>query len=427
MSARLHAAARARRGRVARAVALRAALASCVPALACAQARGAASPTGAPALARVADSLAAAGFSGTILLGTATSAGRPGVAADDRVLLERAMGWRDPFRREPLRVTDAWRWASVTKQVTAALVMREVDAGRLALDAPVGTYLPDFRGANGARITIRQLLQHTSGLPDPDEGPADADGMPRYYRAGGAGAGDRAATAGACAAPSRREPGAEFRYQNCDYLVLGAVLARVTGVPYATLVRDLLARPLGLRTLHVAGDATVRAGVRDTAAASRPALVAQLRALARARGETVLATEPAGDARTPERPFVLATYGAAAALVGTPRELLAFDRALLRHTLVSPAGTTAMWTGTPAYGFAALGAWSFPATLAGCAAPVQLVERRGAIGGVQVRNVIAPALGRMLVVFTNDGAVDFGEAWQGRGLAFTLFSAAFCA
>ena len=70
--------------------------------------------------------------------------------------------------------------------------------------------------------------------------------------------------------------------------------------------------------------------------------------------------------------------------------------------------------------------WSFPARLAGCAAPVALVERRGDVGGIQVRNVIAPDLGRSIAIFTNDDAVDFGEVWQGRGLSYDLLSAAFC-
>ena len=85
-----------------------------------------------------------------------------------------------------------------------------------------------------------------------------------------------------------------------------------------------------------------------------------------------------------------------------------------------------MWTGEPRLGYVALGAWSFPAPLAGCNKPVELVERRGAIGGVQVRNVLAPAIGRALIVFTNSEAVDFGEVWQGKGLSHALLSAAFC-
>jgi hypothetical protein len=62
----------------------------------------------------------------------------------------------------------------------------------------------------------------------------------------------------------------------------------------------------------------------------------------------------------------------------------------------------------------------------GCSAPISLVERRGDFGGTQVRNVIAPSLGRAVILFTNDASAEFGEVWQGNGFTFDLLSAAFC-
>ena len=54
------------------------------------------------------------------------------------------------------------------------------------------------------------------------------------------------------------------------------------------------------------------------------------------------------------------------------------------------------------------------------------MERRGDVGGIQVRNIIAPLTGRSIAIFTNDDTVDFGEVWQARGLAYDVLSAAFC-
>ena len=85
-----------------------------------------------------------------------------------------------------------------------------------------------------------------------------------------------------------------------------------------------------------------------------------------------------------------------------------------------------MWTGEPKLGFVALGAWVFPATLRGCAKPVELVERRGQIAGIQARNILAPELGVSIVVLTNDGDLDFGEIWLRKGFAYELASAALC-
>ena len=143
--------------------------------------------------------------------------------------------------------SDPWRpvrWASVTKSVTAAIVLQEVDAGRLSLDAPLSRYLPDWT-VNGD-ATLRQLMMHTSGLADLNASPdADGDGMPDFYQSS-------ADWRAACAAPPRAAAGAGFTYNNCDYLLLGAVLEAVTGKSWAELVRTRIREPLGLVSLEPA-------------------------------------------------------------------------------------------------------------------------------------------------------------------------------
>ena len=328
---------------------------------------------------------AAQGFAGQVLVGQG-----------GEVAYERVSGLADRSRKVPHRAGALWPWASVTKQVTALLVMQEVEAGRLDLDTPVRSYLPDFTGPTADAVTLRHLLQHTSGLPNPDDTRSRPEDVPAFYLQRGRGVTARAVAAGGhCAGAPLNPPGKAFAYNNCDYLLLQAVLERATGKPYAQLVRERVARPSRAAGLRLAAD-----------------------------GEGGVAGYTAAGARTPA--FNLATYGAAGGLVGPARALLAFDAALLDRRLVSEATTAAMWKGEPAWGYAALGAWAFPARLPGGEGMVSLVERRGAIGGVQVRNVLAPALGRSVIVFTNAADVDFGEVWQGRGLTFDLLQAALC-
>ena len=144
-------------------------------------------------------------------------------------------GWTgllpEPDRGWPDGLT--WRWASVTKQVVAILVMKQVEAGTIDLDQPVATYLPAFRSANAGTATIRNLLQHRAGLPNP----ADA---PEFYSADFKGSRDP--LTGFCAGPVTGAPGGDWAYNNCDYMVLGAVLEAVTGLSWDKLfLRDIAA------------------------------------------------------------------------------------------------------------------------------------------------------------------------------------------
>lgn len=293
------------------------------------------------AQARVAALLAREGFVGEVL-----------VADRERVRVAQVSGGTPTGTR--------WRWASVSKQVAAALTMRQVQAGRLKLDDPVARHLP--AAAAHPAVTVRHLLMHTSGLPNPEVASLPADPLP------------------ACLAAATQPAGERFEYRNCDTIVLARLLEAVAGRPYAELLRDELTDAMGSH------------GV-------------------------MLGTAPAG----------LAAYGAAGALTGTARELLAFDRALLAQRWLSPLHTRVLWTGEPRLGYVAPGAWAFDAPIRGCAEPVALVERRGAISGVQVRNLIAPARGIVVLAFTPSERFEFGEVWQGRGFTHDLLAAALCA
>jgi CubicO group peptidase (beta-lactamase class C family) len=131
-----------------------------------------------------------------------------------------------------------FRIGSTTKTFTGTTAMRLVEAGKLALDAPVRRYLPDFRTSDpsvAGRVTLRQLLNHTAGwLGDffLDTGPGD-DAAAKY-------------TAGIASVPQLTAPGTVFAYNNAALEVAGRVIEAVTGVPYEVAARALVIDPLGL-------------------------------------------------------------------------------------------------------------------------------------------------------------------------------------
>jgi CubicO group peptidase (beta-lactamase class C family) len=138
----------------------------------------------------------------------------------------------------PVDPDTVFRIGSTTKTFTGTTVMRLVEQGRIDLDAPVRRYLPDFRTADpivAARITVRQLLNHSAGwLGDDllDTGPGD-DAIARF-------------TTALVQAPQLTPPGRVFSYNNAALSVAGRVIEVVTGHTYEQVVRGLLIDPLGL-------------------------------------------------------------------------------------------------------------------------------------------------------------------------------------
>ncbi len=345
----------------------------------------AAPPPGTPArLSQVVNTAQAQGYAGEVL-----------VADTDSVWFEQAVGLARRQPDVPHKTGAVWRWGSVSKQVTVTLAMQEVDAGRLKLDDTLAARWPAFQAPEASRITVRHLMQHLSGLAQPVDGPVEADGVLAFYRRKGPPWQPEALRI--CAGPATAVPGERFLYGDCDTLVLAGLLEHLTGQPMRQLMQQRIARPLGLRSLR----------------------------LNEGRTQAMAVAMDASGKPVPQP--VMATYGAGGAMEGTARDLLSFSRALLAGRLVSPASRQAMWTGEPKWGYAGLGVWAFTAPLAGCAEPVELVERRGYVGGIQARNIIAPGRGVVVVMFSNQADFDFGEIWQGKGMSHDVLAAALCA
>ncbi|MFP5342990.1 MAG: serine hydrolase domain-containing protein [Candidatus Limnocylindria bacterium] len=172
-------------------------------------------------------------------------AGLPGISVaiifDDGTTWLGQSGLADIDAGEAVTRDTAFAIASVTKTFTAALTLSLVDDGLLGLDAPVRRYLPDLDPGMDPRITVRQLLDHTSGLRD-----YFLD--PRIDRAL---LGDRSATWDAAralgyAGASTATPGRVWRYSNTNYVVLGLLAERVTGRPLGDLYRTRFIEPLRL-------------------------------------------------------------------------------------------------------------------------------------------------------------------------------------
>ncbi|MFH9010964.1 serine hydrolase domain-containing protein [Streptomyces sp. NPDC017943] len=151
------------------------------------------------------------------------------------------------------------RAGSNTKTFTAVVVLQLVAEGRVRLDEPVETYLPGVvrgEGIDGRRITVRQLLQHTSGLPSyTDHMDLEEFGevQHRFFHPH-----DLLATA--LAHPAEFAPGTGWKYSNTNYLLAGLLIERVTERPVQEQITERVIRKAGLRHTYwpQPGDQTLR-------------------------------------------------------------------------------------------------------------------------------------------------------------------------
>lgn len=158
------------------------------------------------------------------------------VVRDGRIVLARAWGRQSPTMA--VATPDArYQIASISKQFTAAAILLLRDEGRLSLDDPVARYLPDISGAD--RITIRQLLNHTSGLQDYWPQDFSPTAMSRPVT-------PEQILEGWARKPLDFEPGTQWQYSNTGYVVAGLIVERVSGRPLMDFLRERIFRPLGM-------------------------------------------------------------------------------------------------------------------------------------------------------------------------------------
>jgi CubicO group peptidase (beta-lactamase class C family) len=257
--------------------------------------------------------------------------GVPGAAAcvqfRGEIVAERVAGEASPG--VPVDERTLFGLASVTKPITAAAVMSCVEDGLLALDEPVARFIPEFAGSGDSdlpwcdpalearrpEITIRQILSHTSGLPED---------LPAGYLSLKSQPDLAAYTDAMQRMPLQTAPGVELRYSNAGYALAARVVERVTGGEFWDEADRRIIEPLGAR------DIVARPG---PAIAERIAIVKDV-----ARDGTSTAAYNSPYWRNLAIPW--------GGLYGSARDLITFASAFLpgRETVLSPASARTMIT-----------------------------------------------------------------------------------
>lgn len=275
---------------------LAALLALCLLLLAQASAQTAAAPPPAQEMTRKVDEYMNAAmrvnrFSGAVLL-----------ARDGRPIVSRGYGMANIELDVPNTPQTVFRLGSVTKQFTATAIMLLQERGKLHADDPICKHLSDCPQA-WQPITIKNLLTHTAGIPNYTE-------FPDFSKTAAA-----EATAGELIGRFRDKPlqfalGEKFAYSNSGYYLLGTIIERTSGKPYADFLQENIFAPLGMK----------QSGYDD------PVRIIKNRAAGYAR---------TSDGLINAAPISMSTAYAAGALYSTVEDLLLWDQALYTDKLVS--------------------------------------------------------------------------------------------
>jgi CubicO group peptidase (beta-lactamase class C family) len=163
------------------------------------------------------------------------------VADNGKVIYKKGFGLANMEWDIPNAPDTKFRLGSITKQFTATLILQLVEQGKIKLDGKLIDYLPEYRKDTGAKVTIHNLLSHTSGIPsytslpgffqNVSRNPYTVDEFIKKYASG----------------DLEFEPGTKFVYDNSGYFLLGAIVEKVTGKPYEQVLKENIFDPLGMK------------------------------------------------------------------------------------------------------------------------------------------------------------------------------------
>ena len=163
------------------------------------------------------------------------------VADNGQVLYKKGVGLANMEWNISNAPDTKFRLGSITKQFTATLILQLVEQGKIKLDGKITDYLPDYRPDTGGKVTIHNLLTHTSGIPsytsqpgfaqNVSRNPFTVDDFVKKYTSG----------------DLEFEPGTKFVYDNSGYFLLGAIIEKVTGKPYEQVLKENIFDPAGMK------------------------------------------------------------------------------------------------------------------------------------------------------------------------------------
>ncbi len=301
------------------------------------------------------------------------------VAENGKVIFKKGYGMANMEWNIPVEIDTKFRLGSITKQFTSMLILQLVQEGKIKLEGKLTDYLPDYRKDTGDRITIHQLLNHTSGIPS-------YTGLPNFFQEISRNPYSVSDFIKKFASGDLEfEPGTKWNYNNSGYFLLGAIVEHVTGKPYEQVLKERIFDPVGMKNTGYD------------------------------HHETILARRASGYEKRPGG-YVNAAYldmglpYAAGSLYSTVEDLYLWDQALYTEKLLSAQLKESMYK--PGLSNYAYGWVVRKAPLGAQDEPVMIIEHGGGINGFNTLITRMPDSKNLIVLLNNTGGTKLGEMSQ---------------
>lgn len=327
------------------------------------------------------------------------------IAQNGKVIMKKGFGSANMEWNIPNEPNTKFRLGSITKQFTAFLIVALAEQGKLKLDVPISTYLPDYPKATADKITLHHLLTHTSGIPN-------YTSLPNFFK-------DKSRNPYTpeefvktfSDLPLEFTPGEKFNYSNSGYFLLGYIIEKVSGKSYEQYLQETIFTPLKM----------VNSGYDHS--------------------ETILPNRATGYEKRGKKitnsPYLdMSIPYAAGSLYSTVEDLYLWDQSLYTNQLLSSKSMESLFNtyikaGKGSYGYG----WFIDQT--NDASPLKVVQHGGGINGFNSILYRIPADRNLIVLLNNTGGTVLNEMSEAirailynqpfkapkKSLAFELFDA----
>lgn len=268
--------------------------------------------------------------------------------------------------------------ASITKTFTAVLILQLVEEGKIALNKTIGEYLPAYMGEGKNKVTIENLLTYSSGIPNCEsyigdeiyKKPITIDSFIEKY----------------CSGKLENEPGTTFSYDNGDYVLLGKIIEKITGISYSENLSKKILNPLSMVNTNLLSSKDIITGLVQSYTFS---------------DSTKLFSG--------EEPYYIENFFSAGAMYSTVEDLLKFDQGIFTYKLLTKKTVDLLLTPHPKLNNVGLGFWT--ADKYG-ALNTRFAYRPGGIYGSSANWIHVLDSNRTIIAFSNTNATNLFEMSQ---------------